>query len=145
MFSWVHGLQVESKNRSKIDKKSMPRCLPIFHSVFDRFLIVFGCQLGSIFPSKFQQNPSKIRSQEAFKNGSIFESIFRGTKKTKVAPRRRPKRQDGPKKRPKTAPRGSQKTDPAPLVFGFGRQEASRPPPDRFLFDFNANMPRFFL
>ena len=87
---------------TKIDEKSMPRCLPMLTSFFDRFLIDFysqlgppepskyrfflrknkvfskkafsqlipifdgfWCQLGSIFPPKIHQNPSKNRSQDA--------------------------------------------------------------------------------
>ena len=75
-------------------------------SIFARF----WCQHASIFGPNIHQNPSKNRFQDASLFRSIFASIFRRTKTTKVGPRRRPKRQDGPKKLPKTAPRGSQKT-----------------------------------
>ena len=46
MFSWVHGLQVGSKNRSKIEQKSITRwkCLPT--SIFSRFWSILEAKLG---------------------------------------------------------------------------------------------------
>ena len=43
---------------------------------WDRFLMRFWCQLGSILPPKIHQKRSKNRPQEAPKFWSIFASLF---------------------------------------------------------------------
>ena len=95
-----------------------------------RFLMPSGCQLGSIFPFKIQQNPIKIKSQEAFKKLLILASIFYrfglcfgnqvgAMLPTETPPRRpktRPRRPTKLSRRPKdtkTPSRGS-KTPPTP-------------------------------
>ena len=89
----------------------------------------FWCQHASIFLQNIHQNLSKNRFQDASLFRSISASISRRTKTTKVGPRRRPRRQDGPKKFPKTVPRGSQKTGAHHQFSGLAAkrpQEASK-------------------
>ena len=51
---------------TKIDQKSMPRCLPMLTSFFDRFLIDFGSQLGP---------PNLEKSSPRCRESTIFQKI----------------------------------------------------------------------
>ena len=66
------GVEVGTKNRSKIHQKWEPKMDCLLASIFGGF----WCQLGSILAPKINQNSQKIRSQKAQKNWLIFESIF---------------------------------------------------------------------
>ena len=59
---------------TKIDEKSMPSCLPILTSFFDRFLIDFGSQLGPPEPKKSSPHcrESTIFQKIAFRNWHRF-------------------------------------------------------------------------
>ena len=85
--------------------------------------------MPTCFDFSFKNSPNlfKNRFQDASLFRSISASIFRRTKTTKVGPRRRPRRQDGPKKLPKTVPRGSQKTDAHPQFSGLAAKSPSDP------------------
>ena len=63
MFSWVHGLQVGSKNRSQIDQKSITRWEGLPTSIFSRFWWILEAKLA---PS-WNQKSIKNRSKKAFK------------------------------------------------------------------------------
>ena len=55
-FCWVFGANLGPTwppKSTKIDEKSMPRCLPMLTSFFDRFLIDVYSQLGHPEPSKY--------------------------------------------------------------------------------------------
>ena len=54
---------------TKIDEKSMPRCLPMLTSFFDRFLIDFYSQLGPPEPSKCR---FFLRKNKVFFKKSLF-------------------------------------------------------------------------
>ena len=58
----------------KIDEKSMPSCLPILTSFFDRFLIDVGSQLGPPEPKKSSPHcrESTIFQKIAFRNWHRF-------------------------------------------------------------------------
>ena len=58
MFSWLSGLQVGSKNRSKIDQKRSSTWEGILASIFERFWWILGGKLGS----KIEQKSIKRRS-----------------------------------------------------------------------------------
>ena len=59
---------------TKIDQKSMPRCLPMLNSFFDRFLIDFCFQLGPPEPKKSSPHcrESTIFQKIAFRNWHRF-------------------------------------------------------------------------
>ena len=59
---------------TKIDEKSMPSCLPILTSFFDRFLIDVGSQLGPPEPKKSSPHcrESTIFQKIAFRNWHRF-------------------------------------------------------------------------
>ena len=52
MFSWLSGLQVGSKNRSKIDQKSRSTWEGIKASILERFWWILGGKLGSKIEQK---------------------------------------------------------------------------------------------
>ena len=101
---------------------------------WDRFLMRFWCQLGSILPSQIHQNPSKIRPQEPSKFWSIFASIFSrfwlrfgdqvGAMLATFFEPRRPKTPQG---RPQDAPRRTQDTQRHPKT----PQDPPKTPPRR--------------
>ena len=52
VFSWLSGLQVGSKNRSKIDQKSRSTWEGIKASILERFWWILGGKLGSKIEQK---------------------------------------------------------------------------------------------
>ena len=76
---WPTWLQLGSQNGSNIDRKSIPRCLPMLSSFFDRFLIDFYSPLRLPEPSKslFFLWKNKVFSKKRFsKLASIFDAIL---------------------------------------------------------------------
>ena len=76
---WPTWLQLGSQNGSNIDRKSIPRCLPMLSSFFDRFLIDLYSQLRLPEPSKslFFLGKNKVFSKKRFsKLASIFDAIL---------------------------------------------------------------------
>ena len=59
--NWVRGVQVGSKNRSKIDQKRSSTWEGILASIFERFWWILGGKLGSkIEPKSIQKGIEKV-------------------------------------------------------------------------------------
>ena len=107
-----------------------------------RFLIPFGCQLGSIWAPKIHKNPSKNKSQEASQKWSIFGSIFCpswlhvGTQVGTQEPLQTvPKRlQDAPKT-PRRQPKSHKSTQDRNLVHFWSQSPMGYPPPLASIFE----------
>ena len=62
MFSWVHGLQVGSKNRSKIEQKSITRWKGLPTSIFSGFWWIWEAKLAPSWDEKSINNCKKKAS-----------------------------------------------------------------------------------
>ena len=66
-FSWLSGLQVGSKNRSKIDQKRSSTWEGILASIFDRFWWILGGKLGSKIEQKsIQKGIEKVMKKRTY-------------------------------------------------------------------------------
>ena len=76
---WPTWLQLGSQNGSNIDRKSIPRCLPMLSSFFDRFLIDCYSQLRLPEPSKslfFLRKNNVFSKNRLSKLASIFDAML---------------------------------------------------------------------
>ena len=72
MFSWLSGLQVGSKNLSKINQKRRSTWEGILASIFDRFWWILGGKLGS----KIEQKSIQKGIKKAMENILDLEAIW---------------------------------------------------------------------
>ena len=63
--NWVRGVQVGSKNRSKIDPKMESRWEGILASIFNGFWLIFGSKLGRKIEPRSIQNRCKKASKKS--------------------------------------------------------------------------------
>ena len=67
-FSWFSGVEVGSKNRSKIDRKMESKMECILASIFERFCWILGAKLGG----KIDQKSIKNRIEKTMQKTKPF-------------------------------------------------------------------------